>query len=188
MPSYEAEPYFEIRRSRIQGRGAFAIRAIPKGARIAEYAGQRISNQEADARSDDARQRRHHTFLFAIDENITIDGARKGNDARFINHSCAPNCEAIEERGRIFIHARRNISAGAELSYDYAYVVDDEYDDDELRRIYACRCGTTKCRGTLAAPRKRVAAKRIAVERSTPTGSAAKARRARRPTRARSAR
>lgn len=144
-----------VRRSKIQGRGVFATRDIEEGERIIEYLGTRITSEEADAQSpDDEASARHHTFLFAVDDETVIDGSRGGNDARLINHSCDPNCEIVIERGRIFIHALRAIPAGAELSYDYWYVTDSGYTLDDLRRIYPCRCGTASCRGTLARPPK----------------------------------
>jgi SET domain-containing protein len=145
-----------VRRSRIQGRGVFATRDIAKGERIIEYLGTRISSKEADAQyPDDDASPRHHTFLFAVDDDVVIDASRGGNDARLINHSCEPNCEVIIERRRIFVHALRRIPAGKELSYDYWYVTDDSYTLDDLRRIYPCRCGAPSCRGTLARPPKR---------------------------------
>jgi SET domain-containing protein len=145
-----------VRRSRIQGRGVFATRDIAEGERIIEYLGTRISSQEADARyPDDDTSRRHHTFLFAVDDEVVVDASRGGNDARLINHSCDPNCEVVIERRRIFIHALRLIPAGKELSYDYWYVTDDSYTLDDLRRIYPCRCAAPSCRGTLARPPKR---------------------------------
>ena len=96
----EKNPVFRLRRSRIQGQGAFAIRPIKKGTRVVEYAGELISNEEADRRYDDDAMSRHHTFLFAIDAKTSIDGASKGNEAAYINHSCDPNCEAGREEGR----------------------------------------------------------------------------------------
>jgi len=148
-----AAPPFEIRRSRIQGRGAFATRRIRPGARIIEYVGERISREEADARYDDAAMERHHTFLFAVDADTVIDAARRGNAARYINHSCDPNCQAVIEDGRIFIEALVNIQPGVELTYDYAYErTDDHGPEDEA--LYACRCGTAKCRGSILAPKK----------------------------------
>jgi SET domain-containing protein len=148
----EPNPYLELRTSAIQGTGAFASRNIRKGTRIIEYLGQRISWRTADKRYDDDKMGRHHTFLFTVDDRIVIDGARDGNDARFLNHSCDGNCEAISDRKRIFIEARRNIKAGEELLYDYAYErTDDHTDEDE--RFYACRCGSPKCRGSILAPK-----------------------------------
>ncbi|HEY3258538.1 MAG TPA: SET domain-containing protein-lysine N-methyltransferase, partial [Gemmatimonadaceae bacterium] len=86
---------YEIRRSGIQGRGVFARTRIRPGQRIIEYTGERISNAEADRRYDDETMRRHHTFLFTLDRKRVVDGNSGGNDARLINHSCDPNCEAV---------------------------------------------------------------------------------------------
>src|ERR1051325_526431 len=97
--------WFELRRSPIQGVGAFAIQDIPKGTRIIEYTGQKISNAEADRRYDDEHMRRHHTFLFILNNRAGVDAAYGGNEARFINHSCDPTCETFVERGRIWIEA-----------------------------------------------------------------------------------
>src|SRR5882762_1475084 len=115
----EPNPYFVVRESKIQGKGAFAIRNIRKGTRLIEYLGQRISWRTADKRYDDEKMGRHHTFLFTVDDKTVIDAAVKGNDARFLNHSCDGNCEAISDRKRIFIDARKTIKAGEELLYDY---------------------------------------------------------------------
>lgn len=157
MPSKTvAQPQpFVVRRSAIQGRGCFASRDIRKGERIAEYEGERISWKEADTRYDDDAKRRHHTFLFAVTTRTVIDGAVQGNDARYINHSCDPNCEAIDDGGRIFIEAMQDIAAGDELFYDYAYSR-DESTTPEDEQLYLCRCGTAKCRGTiLEAPKQK---------------------------------
>ncbi|MGH7709858.1 MAG: SET domain-containing protein, partial [Gemmatimonadaceae bacterium] len=144
-------PPFEIRRSSIQGRGAFATRRIKKGERIIEYTGERISWKEADRRYDDSSMKRHHTFLFTLTRRTCVDAGVGGNDARFINHSCAPNCEAVIVNGRIYIDAIREISPGYELSYDYAYERDADTDEEE-EQLYACRCGAANCRGTILAP------------------------------------
>jgi len=151
--SLPATQPFEIRTSDIQGLGAFAIRRIAKGTRIGEYVGERISQAEADRRYDDESMDRHHTFLFTVTSRTVIDAAVGGNDTRFINHSCAPNCEAVIEDGRVFIEALRAIPVGTELSYDYAYErARDAGPEDEA--LYPCRCGASKCRGTILAPAK----------------------------------
>ena len=152
--SQQVNKYFELRQSSIEGRGGFAIRPIRKGTRIIEYTGQRISHDEADKRYDDGGMGRHHTFLFSIDKSTVIDAAVDGNEARFINHSCAPNCEAIDEKKRIYIEAIRNIAPGEELTYDYAYERDGTEDED-WERIYICKCGAPTCRGTILAPQKK---------------------------------
>ena len=150
---------FEIRRSPIQGRGAFATRRIRPGQRIIEYTGEHIDQEEGDRRYDDVNMPRHHTFLFALEDGSVIDAAVGGNEARYINHSCDPNCHAIEEDGRIFIEAIRNIQPGTELAYDYAYErTADHTEEDE--QLYVCKCGSPKCRGSILAPKKRKRSKK----------------------------
>lgn len=145
-------PFFEIRASGIQGLGAFATRAIPAGTRLVEYAGQRLTPAEADARYPDGDER-HHTFLFAIDDEVVIDAAVGGNDARFINHSCEPNCDAVIEDGRIWIETIRAVPPGEELAYDYAYVLEERHTPAAKRR-YPCNCGSGRCRGTILAKKR----------------------------------
>ena len=139
---------FEIRESPIQGRGAFATRPIPAGTRLIEYAGQRLTPAEADARYPDVPGERHHTYLFAIDDDVVIDAAVNGNAARFINHSCAPNCDAVIDDGRIWIETIRDVMPGDELAYDYAYVLEERHTPAAKRR-YPCTCGARECRGTI---------------------------------------
>ena len=164
-----AEQPFQIRRSSIQGRGAFATRRIRKGERIIEYVGERITWKAADRRYDDSAMGRHHTFLFAVTRRTVIDAAVRGNDARLINHSCEPNCEAIIEGGRIYIDALREIRPGDELTYDYAYERDADTTEEEERQ-YACHCGARRCRGTILAPaRDRLSRTHHAVSRHAVT-------------------
>jgi SET domain-containing protein len=152
---------FEIRKSAIQGRGAFATRRIRAGQRIVEYTGEHITSDEGDRRYEETGMGRHHTFLFTLDDEIVVDGKRGGNESRYINHSCDPNCEAIIEDDHIYIYAKKNIQPGTELTYDYQYErrPDHTKEDEEF---YACRCGTEKCRGTILAPPKRTRAKKRA--------------------------
>lgn len=137
-----------VRNSRIQGRGVFAAKRIRPGRRIIEYVGERIHPDEELKRYPDHLMDRHHTFLFAVDEKTTIDAAVDGNDARFINHSCDPNCEAVDYDGHIWIEAIKNIQPGVELTYDYNFMTDEPPTADEIRR-YPCRCGSSNCRGTI---------------------------------------
>ena len=143
---------YEVRRSGIQGRGVFAARRIRPGQKIIEYAGERVSNEEADRRYDEEHMKRHHTFLFTLDKKTVVDGARHGNDARLINHSCDPNCEAIIEKGRIWIYAKKNIQPGVELAYDYKY---ERTSDPADEKFYKCLCGSPKCRGTIMKPKRK---------------------------------
>jgi hypothetical protein len=143
---------FEIRASLIQGLGAFATRPIRAGTRLIEYTGERLTPIQADAWYPDTDDR-HHTFLFAIDDDIVIDAAVNGNEARFINHSCDPNCDAVVEDERIWIETICDIEPGEELAYDYAYVLEERHSPAAKRR-YPCHCGAATCRTTILA-RKR---------------------------------
>ncbi len=157
-------PAFVIKRSGIQGKGAFATRPIEKGERLIEYAGERVSQGEAARRYDDTSMRRHHTFLFTISSRTCIDGNRDGNDARYFNHSCAPNCETEVVRGRVYIYTRRRVQAGEELTYDYNYDLDGPITEESLR-TYGCLCGKPSCRGTILGPEARKRAPRGALAR-----------------------
>ena len=139
---------FELRSSPIHGQGVFALRRIRKGKRLIEYVGERITPAAADLRYDDDAMESPHTFLFTVDAHTVIDAAVDGNEARFINHSCNPNCEAVDDDGRIFIETIRNIRPGEELSYDYHLERDGRWRKEWAER-YACRCGAPNCRGTL---------------------------------------
>ena len=139
---------FEIRPSPMQGLGAFATRFIPAGLQIIEYTGERLTMSEAEARYPDIPGERHHTYLFAIDGGVVIDAAVGGNEARFINHSCDPNCDAVIEDGEIWIETLRDIQAGEELAYDYAYALPERHTPAAKRR-YPCNCGSARCRGTM---------------------------------------
>jgi len=143
-----------LRHSAIQGVGAFAKKEIPRGTRIIEYTGEKISHAESERRYPDERGERHHTFLFTLNSKWIVDAAFDGNDARFINHSCDPNCDAYIERGHIWIESIKRIAAGSELAYDYQYEYLDDYTADDLA-FYACRCGSAKCRGTIVEPKTR---------------------------------
>lgn len=146
-------PLFEIRGSAIQGRGGFATHHIPAGTRLIEYAGERITPAEADARYPEVPGSRHHTYLFAIDNEIVVDAAVNGNDARFLNHSCAPNCDAVIEDGRIWIETVHDIEPGEELVYDYGYVLAERHTPAAKRR-FPCHCGAVTCRGTILAKKR----------------------------------
>ena len=158
-PVADPQP-FVVRRSGVQGRGGFATRGIRKGERIVEYQGERISWKTADLRYDDQGMGRHHTFLFSVTSRTVIDGAVQGNDARFINHACDPNCEAIDDGGRIFIEAVRDIEDGDELFYDYAYARDATTTEED-EKLYVCRCGSPKCRGSILEPPPKSRSKKL---------------------------
>jgi hypothetical protein len=155
-PAAAALP-FEIRPSPMQGLGAFATRPIPAGVRLIEYAGGRLTPEQAEARYPDIAGERHHTYLFAIDDEdgseVVIDAAVDGNEARFINHSCEPNCDAVVDGGRIWIETIRDVEPGEELAYDYAYVLEERHTPAAKRR-FPCHCGAATCRGTILAKKR----------------------------------
>jgi uncharacterized protein len=140
-----------VRRSGVHGKGVFATEAIATGERVIEYKGERISWKEALRRHPHNPAEPNHTFYFALDNGDVIDGKVDGNNARWINHSCGPNCEAEEIDGQVFIHALRDIEVDEELFYDYGLVIDSRQ-TKKLKREYECRCGSRKCRGTMLAP------------------------------------
>jgi len=155
---------FEVRESPLAGKGAFASRAIARGERIIEYTGERITHAQADLRYDDDSMDEHHTFLFTVSSRTVIDATYEGNESRYINHSCEPNCETEIDRGRVFIFALRDIAAGEELAYDYAYQRSGDETEKEERQ-YRCLCRSASCRGSIMEPksafelRQRAAAK-----------------------------
>jgi uncharacterized protein len=148
------QPLIEVRDSPLHGLGVFALERIAAGARIIEYLGERVSHAEADRRYQHKDRHDNHTFLFIVDARIVIDAGVGGNEARFVNHACQPNCESVIERRRVFIDAIRAIEPGEELTYDYQ--IQREADDPpDIDSIFACRCGFGGCRGTLLWPPRR---------------------------------
>jgi len=129
-------PSLIIRSSSIHAAGCCTTRPIRKNTRIVEYGGRRITKQQADELYSD----RIVTYLFGVDgTNLVIDGY---GTAMYINHSCAPNCETVEHRGKIWIKAIRDIAPGEELTYEYNLYDSDEDNCD-------CYCGAKPCRGTM---------------------------------------
>ncbi len=143
----------QVRRSGVHGKGVFALVPIAKGTRIIEYKGEVLTWAAAQKRHPHDPSDPNHTFFFHIDDKHVIDAAVGGNAARWINHGCTPNCVAEEEGGRVFIDARRDIAAGEELNYDYGLIIDERY-TPALKKQYACRCGSRRCRGTMLAPKR----------------------------------
>jgi uncharacterized protein len=149
-------PAFVVRNSPIHGTGVFATRDIAAEEEIVEYAGRRITPAQADAEYPDDDG---HTFLYVLNDQYLIDGGVDGNDSRWINHSCDPNCEVwlIEsddgnpKHDRLVIQAMRPIRAGEELTYDYGIPADEPL-TEEVRARWACRCGAPNCRGVMLEP------------------------------------
>lgn len=144
---------FVCRKSGIHGRGVFALTDIPKEARLMEFLGERISNEEADRRYGDLHANTAHTMLLAVNDDVVIDTTHTRGSARWVNHSCVPNCEAVEDEGRVYIEARRAIRAGYELLFDYDLLVEGRQ-TEKLKRDHACYCGAPRCRGTMIGVRR----------------------------------
>lgn len=140
-----------VRRSGIHGRGVFARRLIREDETVCEYKGEIISETEVARRYPEDMQGLNHTFIFGVAHDHNIDGGAKGNIARWINHSCAPNCDTYEEDRRIFVRAVRDIPPGEELSYDYAIEAGERI-TKAVKARWPCWCGAKKCRGTVLVP------------------------------------
>jgi SET domain-containing protein len=153
------KPAFLVRNSPVHGRGVFATRNIKADSMLLEYEGERISDKEALKRHGTDPENPYHTFFFSLESGKMIDGGADGSDARWINHACEPNCEAREEKGRVFIYTLRDIKRGEEFNYDYGLIVEDRQ-TKALKKAYECRCGAESCRGTMLAPKEKKASKK----------------------------
>ena len=146
-------PGLIIRSSSIHAAGCYTMRPIKKGTRVCEYDGPRLTKEAADELYAD----RIVTYLFGVgDQEMVIDGFGTG---MFVNHSCAPNCETLDEDGRIFVNAIRDIAAGEELLYEY-----NLYDSDD--NTQDCYCGAKKCRGTMFSDAELKRRKKLAKEKA----------------------
>lgn len=157
---------FQMRRSPIHGRGVFALTGIPADERLVEYTGRLLTHARADREYGDLPDD-GHTFLFTLNDRYVIDANVGGNTARWINHSCDPNCQAVLEEDedgdpradQVFIETLRAIRAGEELTYDYGIVLDEPHTALK-KRIWACHCGARNCTGTMLKPKRKPARRR----------------------------
>lgn len=143
-------PYIVVRRSSIHHKGVFAKKDIAKGTRIIEYIGEKITKKESHRRADEfieksIKDKTHGAvYIFELNKRWDIDGNVPYNTARYINHSCDPNCEVEDDRGHIWICAIQDIKKGDELTYNYGY-------DYEHYQDHPCECGTGACVGYIVA-------------------------------------
>lgn len=137
-----------VRRSSIHGRGVFAVAPLPAEEEVIHYGGEVVDWDELQARHEELEP--GHTFLFDLGDGWVIDGGTKGNAARWINHGCEPNVEAVIDGHRVVITAVRDIEPEEELLLDYRLTIDTEPTDEDRER-YACACGAESCRGTMLA-------------------------------------
>ena len=177
MAPAPSKPWHTLRTSKIHGTGVYAARKIPAGTRIFEYVGEIISADEADRRHPVNPDDPFHTFFFSLGNGTVIDGNVGGNDAKWINHSCEPNCETEESDDfRVFIVALHDIRRGEELYFDYGLVLDERL-TKTVKEQYRCLCGTASCRGTMLALKKRkpAAGKAASAKHTDQTGAKKKA-------------
>jgi len=144
----------QVRESGVHGKGVFAIRPLRAGDTVLEYKGEIITWKEALRRHPHDPAQPNHTFYFHLDDGHVIDGKYKGNSAKWINHSCAPNLEAEQDGDRVFLQALRDIDIGEELFFDYGLIIDARL-TPKLKKEYACWCGADSCRGTMLATKRR---------------------------------
>lgn len=140
-----------IKQSSIHHKGGFAAKNIPAGTRVIEYVGEKITKKESDVRADqilDAHAKdsitRGAVYIFTLNKRYDIDGNVDWNPARFLNHSCDPNCEAVIDTGHIWIRTTRFVNKGEELLYNYGYDIDN-YEE------HKCLCGSKNCVGHIVA-------------------------------------
>ena len=145
-----SSPYIKVRNSSIHSRGVFAAKDIPDSTEIIEYVGEKITKRESDIRGEKVLNRSKNdltkgaVYIFELNQRFDIDGNVAWNTAGIINHSCEPNCEAINISGHIWICAMRDIEEGEELTYNYGYSFDNWWE-------HPCRCGSENCVGYILA-------------------------------------
>ena len=139
---------WKVKKSKVHGTGIFATIDIEKNTKVIEYIGEKITKSEGDKRSAEriekflSKKNEGSVYIFELNKKYDIDGTPKYNKARYINHSCNPNCEVDVVKGKIWISSIRNIKKGDELNYDYGYAFDkDDFSD------HICKCGNKKCIG-----------------------------------------
>lgn len=139
---------WKIKKSKVHGIGIIATKNIQKNTKIIQYIGDKISKKEGDKRSAERikkylnKKNEGSVYIFELNKKFDIDGSPMYNKARFINHSCEPNCEVDIIKNEIWITSIKNIKKDQELNYDYGYPFDkDDYKD------HICKCGSKKCIG-----------------------------------------
>jgi len=140
---------WELRKSSIHNQGMFAAADIEAGTRIIQYVGEKITKKESTRRALEweaaARKKGEGlVYIFDLNKRYDLDGNKPNNPAKFVNHSCDPNCEAVNYDGEIWIVALRDIKAGEELGFDYGYDIQHFMD-------HPCRCGSANCIGYIVA-------------------------------------
>jgi len=138
----------QVRESGVHGKGVYAAQPIKEGDTVLEYKGEIITWRKALARHPHDPGQPNHTFYFHLDDGHVIDAKYNGNTARWINHSCDPNLEAVQNGDRVFLKALRDIDPGEELFYDYSLIIEGRK-TAQVKKEHACLCGSLNCRGTM---------------------------------------
>lgn len=171
----EVEPLYVVHESPVHGRGVFARELIPAGTRIIEYTGEIVDWEECCRRTEEKGGPIGHTFFFSLNNGMLIDGGAGGNESRYINHSCEPNCEAEEDDdSRVFICSLRDIEAGEELNYNYGLIYEARH-TAKVKKQFACFCGAPSCTGVMLAPKKRKSRAKPGAEATAETQNGAEA-------------
>jgi len=145
-----SSPYAVAKKSSIDNKGVFAKTDIPKGTRVIEYIGKKVTKKQSEIIADEQYEKGQkfksvgHVYLFDLNKKYDLDGNIPTNTAKYINHSCEPNCEPQIIAGHIWIIAKKNIKKGEELTYDYGF-------DYDHYKEHKCRCGSKKCIGYIVA-------------------------------------
>jgi SET domain-containing protein len=147
--SLPTEPAYFVHESSVHGRGLYAARDVKKGERILEYLGEKVTKKESERRATELVEKAKETgggavYMFILNQTHDIDGNVDYNDARLMNHTCEPNCEAHIVRGRIWYVATKDIPQGTELGLNYGFALENWED-------HPCRCGTQSCIGYIVA-------------------------------------
>ena len=139
---------WKVKKSKVHGHGVFATKDIRKNTRVIQYIGEKVSRVEGNRRSEERikkylnSKKMGSVYIFELNKNFDLDGSPLYNKARYINHSCDPNCEVDILDGKIWISSMKKIKKGEELNYDYGY----EFDKSDFRD-HICKCGSKNCIG-----------------------------------------
>ena len=154
LPPVTDRGFTTVKASSIHGKGVFAVKLIPKGIRLYAYEGLRVKRSQLP--ENYVKGLTSMVYVMNLDDELVIDGELEGNDSRYINHSCSPNCEVYFLNNTPFIYSTREIKEGEELSYDYrlGMLGEEELTLEQKKAWFPCHCGSSDCRGTIMGDKK----------------------------------
>ncbi|MBF0198906.1 MAG: SET domain-containing protein [Planctomycetes bacterium] len=143
---------FKVRKSGVHGRGVFCTEKISREETVMEYLGEKVSIKEGDRRAEVQMKKASKgkvgaVFLFELNTRYYLDGNIPGNPAKYINHSCDPNCRFENDRGHIYVISQKSLKPEDELTVDYGF-------DAEIYEDHPCRCGSENCVGYIVQRRQ----------------------------------